>query len=83
MMTELTVRENIAFAARTRLPRTGWTAASINLHVDAVIDALGLSECADTLSSAVSGGQRKRCNIGIELAMAPAAIFLDEPTSGA
>ena len=82
MMTELTVRENIAFAARLRLPRTGWTAASVDLHVDAVIDALGLSECSDTLASAISGGQRKRCNIGIELVTAPCAIFLDEPTSG-
>lgn len=82
MMRELTVRENILFSARVRLPRHGWSEAQVQAHVDAVIDVLGLTECADTLSEKVSGGQRKRTNIGMELAMAPAAIFLDEPTSG-
>ncbi len=77
MIRELTVRENITFSARVRLPRYGWTDADIERHVDAVIEVLGLRECADTLSDHVSGGQRKRTNIGMELAMAPAAIFLD------
>ena len=87
MLRELTVRENILFSARMRLPREGWSDAEIQAHVDAVIEVLGLSECAHTLigdetSRGVSGGQRKRCNIGMELAVAPAALFLDEPTSG-
>jgi ABC-type multidrug transport system ATPase subunit len=88
MMRELTVRENILFSARMRLPRKGWTDARICEYVDAVIEVLGLTECSNTLigdpagTRGVSGGQRKRTNIGIELAAAPAAIFLDEPTSG-
>ena len=82
MMLELTVRENILYSARVRLPRSGWTAAAIERHVDAVIDVLGLSEVSNNLITAISGGQRKRTNIGIELAIAPTAIFLDEPTSG-
>lgn len=87
MIRECTVRENILFSARMRLPRTGWTDADVQRHVDAVIEVLGLSGCADTLigdvtTRGVSGGQRKRTNIGIEMAVAPAAIFLDEPTSG-
>ena len=82
MIMELTVRENILFSARVRLPRTGWTDAAIERHVDAVIDVLDLSHVSNNLITAVSGGQRKRANIGIELAIAPAAIFLDEPTSG-
>lgn len=87
MIRECTVRENILFSARMRLPRSGWTDEEIQRHVDAVIEVLGLSICADTLigdvtSRGVSGGQRKRTNIGIEMAVAPAAIFLDEPTSG-
>jgi ABC-type multidrug transport system ATPase subunit len=82
MMKELTVRENILFSARMRLPRRGWSDAAIQSHVQAVIDVLGLTECADTLigdsgTRGVSGGQRKRTNIGIELAVAPAAIFLE------
>ena len=82
MMRELTVRENILFSARVRLPRQGWPDAAIQRFVAAVIEVLGLNECADTPTGLVSGGQRKRCNIGMELAMAPTAIFLDEPTSG-
>ena len=54
-------------------------------YVDAVIEALGLTECANTRigdvsSRGVSGGQRKRTNIAIELAAFPAALLLDEPT---
>lgn len=82
MLRELTVRENIEHSARVRLPRSGWTDAQVTAHVDAVIQVLGLASCADTPSSRVSGGQRKRTNIGIELAAAPTAIMLDEPTSG-
>lgn len=82
MIRDLTVRENILFSARMRLPRKGWTDEQIQKHVDAVIDVLGLTECGDTLigdesARGVSGGQRKRTNIGIELAVAPAAIFLE------
>jgi ABC-type multidrug transport system ATPase subunit len=88
MIRECTVRENILFSARMRLPREGWPDSRICEYVDAVIEVLGLSECSNTLigdpagTRGVSGGQRKRTNIGIELAAAPAAIFLDEPTSG-
>ena len=80
---ELTVRENILFSARVRLPNTPeWTDARVQEHVDAVIGSLGLTEQANLAVAKLSGGQRKRCNIGVELAAAPAAIFLDEPTSG-
>jgi ABC-type multidrug transport system ATPase subunit len=82
MLTELTVRENIAHSARVRLPREGWSSADVDLLVTAVIEVLGLRGCADTPADRISGGQRKRTNIGIELATAPSAIFLDEPTSG-
>ena len=78
MIAELTVRENIEHSARVRLPRSGWTNAAINAHVDAVIEVLGLTSCAHTPSCRVSGGQRKRTNIGMELAAAPSALFLGE-----
>ena len=86
IMPELTVRENIWHAARIRLPRQ-WTDAECNTYVDTLIACLGLSHVqnnivGDQIHSAVSGGQRKRVNIGIELAAAPMALFLDEPTSG-
>ena len=82
MLRELTVRENILHSARVRLPRADWGPKRVYRLVDAVIEVLGLASCADTLTERISGGQRKRVNIGMELATAPSAIFLDEPTSG-
>lgn len=52
------------------------------MFVDDVLEVLELAHVADTLISRVSGGQRKRVNIGMELVAAPSALFLDEPTSG-
>ncbi|ORY18078.1 hypothetical protein BCR33DRAFT_777678 [Rhizoclosmatium globosum] len=86
MLRELTVRENIFHSARTRLPKT-WTAAQVNKYVDDVLDVLNLSHVQHSLIGSetergVSGGQRKRVNIGMELGGVPIALFLDEPTSG-
>lgn len=85
-MAECTVRENIDHAASVRLPRV-WTAAQRREHVDTLIACLDLTHVqhnlvGDELASAISGGQRKRVSIGLELAAAPMALFLDEPTSG-
>ncbi|KAE8547624.1 hypothetical protein TMatcc_009431 [Talaromyces marneffei ATCC 18224] len=68
VLPELNVYENIVHAARCRLPR-GWRDADIKAHTN-----VG--------KPIISGGQRKRVSIGMELAAAPMAIFLDEPTSG-
>ncbi|KAH9275263.1 hypothetical protein BASA83_002498 [Batrachochytrium salamandrivorans] len=86
MHRELTVRENILHAARVRLPNS-WSEKQINEHIDNIIQALNLSHVAysqigDETTRGISGGQRKRVNIGMELAAAPVCIFLDEPTSG-
>ena len=55
--------------------------------MDALIVDLGLETCANTmiggpLIKGISGGQRKRTSVGIELITDPALLFLDEPTSG-
>ncbi|KAH6643247.1 hypothetical protein BKA67DRAFT_527875 [Truncatella angustata] len=86
VLPELTVYENILHSARIRLPRT-WKDRDVVAHVNSVIDCLELSHVKDSLVGTVgkpviSGGQRKRVSIGMELAAAPMAIFLDEPTSG-
>ncbi|KAK2000819.1 hypothetical protein LX36DRAFT_571472 [Colletotrichum falcatum] len=86
VLPELTVYENIAHSAKVRLPQT-WSAADIESHVDSVVDCLELTHVRNSLVGSVgrpviSGGQRKRVSIGMELAAAPMAIFLDEPTSG-
>ncbi|GJC86166.1 putative white-brown complex 30 [Colletotrichum liriopes] len=86
VLPELTVYENIVHCAKIRLPQT-WSTADIESHVNSVIDCLELSHVRNSLVGSVgrpviSGGQRKRVSIGMELAAAPMAIFLDEPTSG-
>ncbi|KAH7041397.1 uncharacterized protein B0I36DRAFT_312757 [Microdochium trichocladiopsis] len=86
VLPELTVFENILHSARIRLPRT-WADEDIKSHVQSVVDCLELPHVRDSLVGSVgkpviSGGQRKRVSIGMELAAAPMAIFLDEPTSG-
>jgi ABC-type multidrug transport system ATPase subunit len=86
MHRELNVWENILFSAEVRLPST-WTRSERLQHAEAVLHALQLAEVkftriGDETDRGVSGGQRKRVNIGMELAAAPLALFLDEPTSG-
>ncbi|RMZ19812.1 hypothetical protein D0859_16193 [Hortaea werneckii] len=86
LVPELTVRENILHSARCRLPAR-WRDKAIQTHVDALLGCLQLSHVQDSRVGdvnrpGISGGQRKRTSIGIELAAAPMAIFLDEPTSG-
>lgn len=85
-MPELTVKENLLHSARIRLPST-WTQAEIEEHVDMLIACLELTGIeknivGDLINPGISGGQRKRVSIGIELAAAPMVLILDEPTSG-
>ncbi|KAI0882331.1 uncharacterized protein GGS22DRAFT_191502 [Annulohypoxylon maeteangense] len=86
IMSECTIRESILHSAIARLPRK-WSDKQRNEHVDTIISCLGLTDIqdriiGDQISWAISGGQRKRVSIGIELAAAPIALVLDEPTSG-
>lgn len=57
------------------------------LVVERVIESLGLQPVRDSLVGTVekrgiSGGQRKRVNVGLEMVMEPSLLILDEPTSG-
>ncbi|KAH8679570.1 ABC transporter-like protein [Tricladium varicosporioides] len=86
VLPELTVRENILHSARVRLP-SSWPDSEIQEHVDILLSCLQLSHVKNSLvgstaAPVISGGQRKRVSIGMELAAAPMALFLDEPTSG-
>lgn len=79
-----TVREAITFAARLRL--TVPTAEQDKI-IDDLLNELGLFqvqnvECGDAIRKRISGGERKRTAIGVELVTDPSIIFLDEPTSG-
>ncbi|KAM9295876.1 broad substrate specificity ATP-binding cassette transporter ABCG2 isoform 3-T3 [Morus bassanus] len=86
VMGTLTVRENLKFSAALRLPKS-IKEQEKNERVNQIIKELGLSKVADSkvgtqFIRGVSGGERKRTNIGMELITNPAILFLDEPTTG-
>ncbi|MGH6654532.1 MAG: ATP-binding cassette domain-containing protein [Actinocrinis sp.] len=77
----LPLDRTLRYAARLRLPaRT--PEAQIDQEVAEVLAALGLTAQAKTLVRLLSGGERKRASIAVELLSRPTALFLDEPTSG-
>jgi ABC-type multidrug transport system ATPase subunit len=78
---ELTVYRTLYYVARLRLSRDVST-AEIDQIVNEVMDVTGLSERRDVPVGQLSGGQRKRVSIAVELITKPSVIFLDEPTSG-
>eukprot|EP00980_Cylindrotheca_fusiformis_P027199 scaffold19324_cov152-Cylindrotheca_fusiformis.AAC.14 len=86
LQTTATPREAIRFSAKLRNPRTT-TDAELELLTNRMLSALGLERCADVfvggaLLKGISGGERKRTSVGVELVTSPALVFLDEPTSG-
>lgn len=78
---DLTVYQVLHYAARLRLP-PDTTAGEREARVEAAMASLQLTERRDTPVFRLSGGQRKRVSIGVELLNEPRIFFLDEPTSG-
>ncbi|WP_328924300.1 FHA domain-containing protein [Streptomyces sp. NBC_00190] len=79
--TQLTVRRALAYAAELRFPQDT-AKAERRARVDEVIGELGLQERAGQPIHSLSGGQRKRVSVALELLTKPSLLFLDEPTSG-
>ena len=85
LMEDLTVYENIFYSAS--LCFRHYSKKELAMLADRVLTSLGLSEIRDLqvgspLKKTISGGQRKRLNIGLELLREPSILFVDEPTSG-
>ena len=78
---ELTVYRTLYYVARLRLSRDV-SGREIDQIVNEVMDVTGLAERRDVQVGQLSGGQRKRVSIAVELITKPSVIFLDEPTSG-
>nr|XP_010933304.1 ABC transporter G family member 11 [Elaeis guineensis] len=82
----LTVRETISYSARLRLPDMMRQEEKRAL-VEGTIVEMGLQDCADTVIGnwhlrGISGGEKRRVSIALEILMRPRLLFLDEPTSG-
>lgn len=82
----LTVRETIGYSALLRLPDK-MPREDKRALVEGTIIEMGLQDCADTVIGnwhlrGVSGGEKRRVSIALELLMRPRLLFLDEPTSG-
>lgn len=85
LIEDLTVYQNLYYAAKLCFSHKSET--EIDTLVMKVLEDLGLAEIKDLkvgspLRKTISGGQRKRLNIGLELLREPAVLFCDEPTSG-
>ncbi|GIV27050.1 MAG: hypothetical protein KatS3mg027_0864 [Bacteroidia bacterium] len=85
LIEELTVFENLFYNAK--LCFGNLSDEEIKKRCEALLSDLGLSETANLkvgspLEKTISGGQRKRLNIALELIREPSVLFLDEPTSG-
>lgn len=78
---ELTCRQALYYAARLRLPSDA-SNDELNKLVEETLALLDLTERGDVQIGKLSGGQRKRANVGVELLSKPGILFLDEPTSG-
>ncbi|KAF5186111.1 Abc transporter g family member [Thalictrum thalictroides] len=82
----LTVRETISYSARLRLPdKMPWSEK--RALIESTIIEMGLQDCADTVIGnwhlrGISGGEKRRVSIALEILMRPRLLFLDEPTSG-
>ncbi|HNP18491.1 MAG TPA: ATP-binding cassette domain-containing protein [Fulvivirga sp.] len=85
LIEELTVYQNLYYAAKLCFDKLGEN--EVDKLVLTTLDNLGLTETrhlkvGSPLDKTISGGQRKRLNIGLELLREPAVLFVDEPTSG-
>ena len=85
LMATATPREALKFSASLRL--SGPSSAEIDVLVHDTLKTLGILECADVsignvMIKGISGGQRKRTSVGVELITNPSLLLLDEPTSG-
>lgn len=81
---QFTPREILNFCARMRIKGTD---AERKERVDTLISDLNLTNCVDSLigdfqKKGISGGEKRRISLAIELMMNPQIVFLDEPTSG-
>lgn len=87
LVSSITVRETLMFAAKLRLSKSKLSEDEKKCIVEDIILKMGLKNCANTmvggvLIKGISGGEKRRVSIAIQLISSPKILFLDEPTSG-
>ena len=81
----LTVKETLLTAARLKLPNQMSEEEKVK-RVEQIIEKLGLKKCEDVIvgnvvTKGISGGEKKRLSIGLELITRPSVLFVDEPVT--
>lgn len=79
VLSQLTVEESMMYSASLRLPHMVTSEQKRRL-VHSILVTMGIAECAGTRAARLSGGQRKRLSIALELVRNPPVMFFDEPT---
>lgn len=81
LLTQLTVYESMMYSAQLKLPESMSSREKHTMVLD-ILAQMGIRDSRNTRVANLSGGQRKRLSIALEMIQNPPIMFLDEPTSG-